>query len=578
MEKDSEIFHKLADKYQFSIEDTHRAEEFFNELMELTGGSVNTDFIDGNNFDHIEKVEFNHDDGLLTLYFYRPEKDPISREMRKMAMPFDYYTMTIRFDFIRFIRSDERDHCIAFAIHGSTDNKRIIKKTIRKELTEQNYKGFKENFFATTHFKIENKESYNVVGIDTPIVSCWVIPKDFNISPTDSKYYLYKYNLLNLKERLKRIGNTVDDPAFPNKPKEIRLEILQSAGNGLRNIAESLLKLQTNYYPEPSTLKSEEYHSLKFGDMTRELCRSGIITKEDKKGYDNFITTVNDLSHASGIPVALADVNTKRSKLEDFIKAFSDVVKAGRIKKFERVSSLPSPSSFIQDAFQNWNFKEEIDSIVKTPDGKCVFRIKKDSVFTDITKDLEYLFGEKGIFLCKDGYFRDMEANDDRCLTVYSREEFVALIQAIYSNIEEKCRVNGYDPDGVELHVNITDDLKKNGTPSHLFTLEEITQLMQNADDSEYNQLVIDEDGYPRLNNTPGYGSLYPVSQEGWNAGNGYVGKYSTLSDAEPSYHLCLKGWLSYLKTGNRFYDDYYSYIPNVKEIISEIEALTAQN
>ena len=38
-----ELFHQLSEKYQNSIDDTRIAEQFF------------TDFIDGNNFDHIEK-------------------------------------------------------------------------------------------------------------------------------------------------------------------------------------------------------------------------------------------------------------------------------------------------------------------------------------------------------------------------------------------------------------------------------------------------------------------------------------------------------------------------------------------
>ncbi|WP_337393962.1 hypothetical protein [Alistipes communis] len=50
-----ELFHQLSEKYQNSIDDTRIAEQFFNDFMALTEGQVNTDFIDGNNFDHIEK-------------------------------------------------------------------------------------------------------------------------------------------------------------------------------------------------------------------------------------------------------------------------------------------------------------------------------------------------------------------------------------------------------------------------------------------------------------------------------------------------------------------------------------------
>ena len=119
--------------------------------------------------------------------------------------------------------------------------------------------------------------------------------------------------------------------------------------------------------------------------------------------------------------------------------------------------------------------------------------------------------------------------------------------------------------------VDFTSELVKCGKPTHLFTFEEIEELMRNADDSYNNKLVIDEDGTAHILQNPQLGCLYPVSIETWCAGNGYVGPGSSLSDALPSYHLCLQLWLHYLKTGKRQYDDAYVFVDE-EDIIKKLQ------
>lgn len=119
--------------------------------------------------------------------------------------------------------------------------------------------------------------------------------------------------------------------------------------------------------------------------------------------------------------------------------------------------------------------------------------------------------------------------------------------------------------------VDFTSELVKCGKPTHLFTFEEIEELMRNADDSFNNKLVIDEDGTAHILQNPHLGCLYPVSIETWCAGNGYVGPASSLSEALPSYHLCLQLWLHYLMTGKRQYDDAYVFVDE-EEIINKLQ------
>ena len=94
---------------------------------------------------------------------------------------------------------------------------------------------------------------------------------------------------------------------------------------------------------------------------------------------------------------------------------------------------------------------------------------------------------------------------------------------------------------------------------------------MRNADDNNFNKLVIDEDGYAHIIQNPEQGLLYPVTQETWAVGNMYVGKNSSLHDLHDSYVLCMHLWLAYLETGRQMYDDVYRPDDNIDKVIEEV-------
>lgn len=71
---DIEIFTALADKYGDSINTLQKADEFFDEFIKQTDGVVIVDYLDSDNDDRIEKVAFNHNNGLMTIYTRLPEK------------------------------------------------------------------------------------------------------------------------------------------------------------------------------------------------------------------------------------------------------------------------------------------------------------------------------------------------------------------------------------------------------------------------------------------------------------------------------------------------------------------------
>lgn len=571
--KDLEIFDFLAEKYRNSIEDTMAAEVFFDEFMSLTGGMVITDFINGDNYDRIEQIQFDHTLGLMTIHFRVPEKDPEIKEMRKMAFAGDWISMTVKLDTIRFI-CNNKGKAFAIAIRGVTDHKKVIRKAIKGSLNEKQYTSFNEEFYSTHHLKFDNGELSDIVGIDTPIVACWIIPKNLNISYRDSQKYLYRYNLMMLESRLGSTLNDLHKHWQATVGRENRMPLLQSAGNALRNIGETLLKLQCTYYFDRNPRKDKPYQNHAWGDSMGQLNSCGIFSKADLDDHTKFITKVNELSHASGIPADIKDVEDCGVLLKKFLDEFKAITEKIGQPEPPKQPLLPSPAKFIEDNFLNWDFSAEIQSIVKATSGKCVFKVKKEKRFIDITSFML----DRGTYLAADGRFREIDITDPDCLSVYSRDELIELINAIYASVKTKCAAAGYDTESLWIHLNITHKLRKSGIPSHLFTLDEIRDLMKTADDSQMNQLVIDEDGYPHLNHTPGMGSLYPVSQESWYAHNYYVGQSSALTDAEPSYHLSLQSWLRYLTTGHPQYSDMYVHLRDVDATIAEIKVLSASS
>lgn len=212
----------------------------------------------------------------------------------------------------------------------------------------------------------------------------------------------------------------------------------------------------------------------------------------------------------------------------------------------------PSPKKYIKENLDNISFLSCLVGVKKQNNQskiKFYFHINPNNYIS---------FGQNNEIytLCKDGYFR-LKVNKDNMYYAYSRQDGMDVYNECNLKIKKLVLDKGYN----ENDIRIDFDLHFNGKPTHLFSEEEIQQLMEKADDRKDNFLVIDEDGYAQIVNTSFEASWYPIRQESWDAGNNYVGKYSKLSDAPIAYQSSLNGWLSYLKTGNQQYgEDWVSY------------------
>lgn len=224
---------------------------------------------------------------------------------------------------------------------------------------------------------------------------------------------------------------------------------------------------------------------------------------------------------------------------------------------------------FINEHFLKFNFR--------LPDHTASDEIKIEFLF-EFTPfgeySLSYLERINGAyFVCLDGSIRRLSLKDEKanCYRVYDRDTAIEIGKFLEEGIREILKQNDVAPLEDDEHC-FSIRLARAGKPLHLFTKEEIENIMRSADDRVSNQLVIDENGYAKIISNKIKAPLYPVRHESWGAGNVYVGKYSKLSTLEDNYISSLQGWLAYLKTGRSQYIDYVDDERDEKKLIQLIK------
>lgn len=305
--------------------------------------------------------------------------------------------------------------------------------------------------------------------------------------------------------------------------------------------------------------------------------RHGLCSNLDFRNYiNNLITLYSDiykkvkqagqLGNASEVEIERRILNLSEFNKNPFSCDKDNLVDRYELKqKFEEEEKS---KKYISDRYSNWCFSTVLES-EKTLSPKikyCFeFSIPGNRVLFDF-------LGEPLMYICKDGYIKElMSSLDMTCYYVCDRVKAIGLKNKFQQIINDLLYQNGLFP--LEEYENcISIKLIKCGKPAHLFTKDEIKEEMQKADDRVHNQLVIDEDGYAKVIKDEGYGYLFPVSHESWNAGNIYVGKYSKLFTLDDDYISSLQGWLSYLKTGRKSYMDYVHDNKNEGELLKEIK------
>lgn len=226
---------------------------------------------------------------------------------------------------------------------------------------------------------------------------------------------------------------------------------------------------------------------------------------------------------------------------------------------------------YIKNNFSSWDFSNIVSAYKLTNEGSIKFSFEFKTNY-DLGISFKNLFERKTYVLCEDGYVRKEDASIKiNALYLFDREEAIKFRDKLENKVSEILFENGIEGfEEIEHYFSIK--ATRCGKPSHLFTKNEIMTAMKNADDRKHNLLIINENGEAQVLTDIRNGNLFPVRHEIWNAGNLYVGKYSTLSTLEDDYISSLQGWLLYLETGRNQYMDYVHENTDEEDLLEKIK------
>lgn len=304
------------------------------------------------------------------------------------------------------------------------------------------------------------------------------------------------------------------------------------------------------------------------GDCSADEFRDYIngLIKLYLKLYD-YAKQDNTLKHLTNM-----DIENRISHLNEFNKNpfknnIHKIDDTAEIKK--KIANQQESKDYINQNFNSWNFSDILQnySFKNSAAIKFVFKFTSPNARFSLET-----FNGINNYISVDGFVRKLNSNsDEKCYYVYDRKIAIHLKNQLEKKLSEYLIENNLIV--LEKYDNcFSIEAIRCGKPTHLFTKQEIKEAMRNADDRFNNQLVIDENGYAKVLKDEGYGYLFPVRHESWNAGNIYVGKYSQLSTLDDCYIMSLQGWLSYLKTGRRKYMDYIQQNSDEVELLQVIK------
>ena len=233
------------------------------------------------------------------------------------------------------------------------------------------------------------------------------------------------------------------------------------------------------------------------------------------------------------------------------------------------IEKLMETEKHITEDYSVWDFSSLIGRTELC--GNAVFYIE----FIPEKNDIFDLLSHEKYVLCRDGRIKSITSTDivQNAYLTSSRDEIYKLMNACYEYIQKQSGVEDGDSSIWRAHFSI--EILKTGNPKHLFTHDEIGEAMRQADDRAHNVLVIDEDGYAHVISDIYRASSYPVRHETWDAGNCYVGKYSTLRTLDDVYVQSLEGWYDYLTHGHSVHKDYIDGVLSRDELIQKIHEMT---
>lgn len=238
------------------------------------------------------------------------------------------------------------------------------------------------------------------------------------------------------------------------------------------------------------------------------------------------------------------------------------------VETHRRIEESCKFDKFIEENWNKWCLKDICDENNNKNDGKLEFAIMFH--INGGTFGARKYVAETG-YICEEDVIPYPVSKDGK----YLFTDFNGAVKAIVEMkdyIKKICSESGIV--WQEMGIYFTIKLFRIKPPSHIFTEEEIKEVLRAGNDFRNNRLVIDEEGYAQLIDSDLHYECYryPVSQESYDARNNYVGQYANLDDVGEIYLAMLDGWLHHLRTGQRYDVDYYDQCEDAEKMLAEIK------
>lgn len=289
----SKIFNKIAQELgKDTITEISEFETFLKKLHNQTEGYVIFDFLDAGNWDCFESFSVDYDKGLVYInwhdYINRKETTE-EAEMRKMVFPAHIYGLCFQFQELKVIKIKEFS---LFTFRGYALSTREVEKILKQDSTQFKNLDNTDNFSVQTIRQI-NGEWHDYDFLNTPIFSTLIIPKNVNLSASQSQGLLFAYNLWQSGQRINRVQVEAE-------LRNLDTDTICEKANTLRRVMESILKIECCYRSEQIQVK-KSYSELLLGDLIKLI--KDFRSEAEKLKLNSIVRLSNELSHDSGKPV-----------------------------------------------------------------------------------------------------------------------------------------------------------------------------------------------------------------------------------------------------------------------------------
>jgi len=319
------IFTKVAKSVNWTeTQSLEQASQLLEKLRIDTEGLVIVDFLDAANWDCMDGIEADIENGFLKIHWhdYRKSKETAQdKEIRMLAFPASLSSLLIKFKELRIVNTEKYP---VFILRGYALKDKEIKTYLDKDSAEFKIFDNYNNFSKLAVRKIKSQfETYSC--LNTPIFSMIIIPKNSGASAFCSKKALLSYNLTDSIIRLTKVKDELEKEDLVDE------DVICEKANSVRRIFEYVLKVELCYRYRQLSVK-KDYSDL----MLRDLM--SLVKPFNEEYINNFLKQItvwsNELSHESGKPI-------KRNKA----KALSNMTILYTILLKSKMSLKPHPDS-----------------------------------------------------------------------------------------------------------------------------------------------------------------------------------------------------------------------------------------